>query len=197
MKDKKNNAGTDNTGESNTGNRNSGNCNSGNRNSGNWNSGDRNSGDWNSGDWNSGNWNSGCFNTDEPDARFFNKPTSIKLSEFRYSDAWPDFSGMQPCVWIETGMMTDEEKAANPSHETAGGYLKTLSYKDAWAVFWRKTSDANKKKVLALPNFDAAIFKDITGIDVEENSEAKKKAKQLREKADELLKQATELEASL
>ena len=59
-----------------------------------------------------------------------------------------------------------------------------------------KTTEENKKKILALPNFDAAIFKDITGIDVK-NSEAKDKARLLREKADELLSQAKSLEESL
>ncbi len=93
--------------------------------------------------------------------------------------------------------MTDEEKIVNPTHETTGGYIKKLSYKDAWAVFWRKTSAENKKKVLALPNFDAAIWEEITGIKVEDNSEAKKKAQELREQADSLLAKAKELEASL
>ena len=93
--------------------------------------------------------------------------------------------------------MTAEEKKAFPSHATTGGYVKTLEYKDAWSVFWRNTPESNKKKILALPNFDAAIFKEITGIDVEVNSEAKDKAIELRKKADELLKSAEALEASL
>ena len=174
MADKKNNTGIDNTGENN-----SGSCNSGNWNSGSCNSGYGNSGYGNSGSWNSGDWNSGVFNSVEPNALFFNKPTSIKMSRFAGSSDWPDFLHMNPCVWVESSMMTSKEKKANPTHETTGGYIKTLEYKEAWAVFWRKTSDENKKKVLALPNFDAGIFKEITGIDVT-NSEAKNKATQLR-----------------
>ena len=222
MADKKNNTGVDNSGDWNSGHRNSGHRNSGNRNSGDWNSGDwnschRNSGDWNSGDgnsgygnsgyWNSGNrnsgygnsgnWNSGCFNTDEPLARFFNRESNVKLSEFYNSDAYPDFSEMNPCVWVEESMMTTEEKKEFPSYKTTGGYLKKLEYKDAWGVFWRKTTEENKKKVLSLPNFDASIFKEITGIDVNQNSEAKQKAIELRKKADELLKSAEALETSL
>ena len=227
MADKKNNTGTDNSGYGNSGNWNSGNRNSGygnsgygnsgnrnsgdrnsgygnsgygnsgDRNSGYGNSGDRNSGYGNSGNWNSGNWNSGCFNTDEPLARFFNRESNVKLSEFCNSDAYPDFSEMNPCVWVEESMMTAEEKKEFPSYKTTGGYIKKLEYKDAWGVFWRKTSDENKKKVLALPNFDASIFKEITGIDVNQNSEAKQKATELRKKADELLKSAEALEASL
>ena len=161
---KSTNTGTDNTGENN----------SGDRNSGNRNSGDRNSGDRNSGYCNSGDWNSGGFNTVEPDALFFNKPTTIKLSEFVQTSAWPDFYEMNPCVWIESSIMTDKEKTKNPTHETTGGYIKKLSYKDAWAVFWRKTSDENKKKVLALPNFDKIIFREITGIEVDDVKEEPK-----------------------
>ena len=103
---------------------------------------------------------------------------------------------MNPCVWIETSMMTAEEKKEFPSHETTGGYIKTLAYKDAWAIFWRKTSQENKVKVLALPNFDPAIFKEITGIDVAENDERKQKARELEQEAEKLLCKAKELRES-
>lgn len=93
--------------------------------------------------------------------------------------------------------MTDKEKNDYPSHETTGGYIKTLPYKDAWAVWKRQCSKENWDKVLALPNFDAAIFEEITGIKCEDNSEAKQKAAELRKKADELLASAKELESSL
>jgi len=197
MADTKNNTGKDNSGNWNSGNRNSGDWNSGDWNSGYRNSGDWNSGNWNSGNWNSGNWNSGIFNTDETYMRAFNKPTTIKLSQFIGSDAYPDFLDMNPCVWVESSIMTAEEKKENPTYETTGGYIKVLSYKDAWTVWKRKCTPENWQKVLALPNFDPQIFEEITGIKVEDNPEAKQKAKQLREKADELLKQATELEQSL
>jgi hypothetical protein len=62
--------------------------------------------------------------------------------------------------------MTDEEKKSNPAHETCGGYLKTYEYKEAWAGFWKSTSEENRKKFLALPNFDAVIFHEITGLNV-------------------------------
>ena len=126
--------------------------------------------------------------------RAFNKPTTIKRSEFT---GWPDFSEMNPCVWIESSMMTKEEKKEFPTHETTGGYLKTLTYKEAWAVWKRKCTPENWKKLLALPNFDPQIFEEITGIKVDDNSEAKKKTTELRVKADELLAQAKLLESSL
>ena len=119
------------------------------------------------------------------------------MSEFIGSNAWPDFSDMQPCVWIEESIMTAKEKEDYPTYKTTGGYLKKLSYKEAWAVWRRKTSDENWQKVLALPNFDWEIFTSITGIEPEVNSEASRKAKELEEEAEKLLTKAKELRASL
>jgi len=45
-----------------------------------------------------------------------------------------------------------------------GGYLKTLSYQDAWAEAWPKASKEFKAWVLGLPNFNQEIFTSITGI---------------------------------
>ena len=165
------NSGDGNSGHGNSGHGNSGHGNSSHRNSGDWNSGDGNSGhgnsgDWNSGDMNSGSRNSGLFNTDEPCARFFNKPTDIKLSDFYDSDQCPSWFGFELNQWISAIDMTDEEKKENTSWETCRGYLRTHEYKEAWANFWAKTSEENKHKFLNLPNFDAEIFHDITGIDV-------------------------------
>ena len=160
------NSGNWNSGDRNSGDRNSGNRNSGNRNSGYWNSGDRNSGDRNSGNGNSGNGNSGWFNTNEPNARFFNKDTDIKLSDFYSSDKVPSYEGFDICKWIPESEMTDQEKIDNPRFNITEGYLKTYTYKEAWKNFWAVTPEENKKKFLALPNFDAIIFEEITGINV-------------------------------
>ncbi len=64
--------------------------------------------------------------------------------------------------------MTDEEKENNPSHVTTGGYLKKkeLTYHEQWARVWQKCTEEEKKYFTDLPNFDAEIFKEITGIDV-------------------------------
>ena len=151
MVDKKNN-----TGENNNGNRNSGD-----RNSGNWNSGDSNSGNWNSGDR-----NSGYFNTNEPNARFFNRESNIKLSDFENSDACPNWDEFYLNNWVNKEDMTDEEKEKVKGWETTGGYLKILDYKEAWKIFWEKISEENRQKFLNLPNFDADIFFEITGINI-------------------------------
>jgi len=85
--------------------------------------------------------------------------------------------------------MTDEEKKADPNFFVRGGYLKTFEWEEAWANYWRDCNQEEKDKVLNLPNFDPTIFKEITGIDVGENS----KKQELLSKADELIKQANEL----
>lgn len=67
-------------------------------------------------------------------------------------------------TWVDKKDMTDEEKTANSSYKQTGGYLKTLSYKDAWAEEWKTASAEFKVWVKGLPNFDAEIFEKITGI---------------------------------
>jgi hypothetical protein len=88
--------------------------------------------------------------------------------------------------------MRDEEKKANPQFFVRQGYLKTFTWEEAWANYWRDSDDEERKKVLNLPNFDADIFKEITGIDVNTNDTKKQ---ELLDKADELIKQAKELKS--
>jgi hypothetical protein len=166
------NFGNCNSGNYNSGYRNSGDGNSGHGNSGNWNSGVRNSGNFNSGHWNSGYGNStdresGIFNSEEPTIRMFNKPTNLKWDEIDH----PHFREFYLTKWIPEENMTDEEKEANPEYDIRKGYLKTFDYKEAWANFWKDTDEENRRKFLALPNFDANVFKDITGIDVLDTSD--------------------------
>jgi hypothetical protein len=194
------NSGNWNSGDGNSGYRNSGYRNSGNWNSGDWNSGYgnsgyrnsgyRNSGNWNSGDWNSGYGNStdretGIFNTTQGKIRCFNKETDLTWEQIDQ----PNFYEFYLTKWIPESEMTDEEKKTDPNFFVRGGYLKTYSWEEAWANYWRDSDQEEKDKVLNLPNFDPAIFKEITGIDVGENS----KKQELLSKADELIKQANEL----
>ena len=72
--------------------------------------------------------------------------------------------------WIDKYDMTDEEKSSVTGWETMGGYLKTLHFKEACRVWWGENPD-DHDRFLNLPGFDAVIFKDITGIDVEQNDE--------------------------
>ena len=173
------NSGDWNSGDWNSGDWNSGNWNSGNRNSGDWNSGDWNSGDWNSGDWNSGNRNSGdwnktsfsngCFNTVSPKIYMFNKPTDWTFEQWFNCRARYLLNQIDDCpleyIWFDS--MTDEEKAAHPEAETTGGYLKERTTADNARKWWAGLSADDRNIIFSLPNFDAAIFKEITGIDVD------------------------------
>ncbi len=163
------NTGDRNTGDRNTGNRNTGNWNTGNWNTGNWNTGDRNTGNWNTGSCNTGNWNtgnrntgdcntgnwnscnysSGFFCTTEPKIHLFNKETSMTVSEFLKSKYYTALiSSFFDLVYIE-----DE-------------IVKERPYKEACALWWKNMSDENKNIIKSIPNFDAEIFKEITGIEV-------------------------------
>ena len=70
-------------------------------------------------------------------------------------------------VWRDKDEMTDEEKKNVKGWETMGGYLKTLSYKEAWAEGWKNATQEQRDWYKSLPNFDPQIFKEITGIDTE------------------------------
>ena len=163
------NTGLRNTGDWNTGNCNTGNRNTGNRNTGTCNTGNRNTGNCNTGDWNTGDWNTGYFSTITPKITLFERPTEmtreevleipgVKILNWNYEDNW----------WVYSNNMTDDEKAAHPEHETLGGYLKSIPFKDACALMWENLTDDEKGEVKAIPNFDADIFFRITGIRVEE-----------------------------
>jgi hypothetical protein len=168
------NSGDWNSGDWNSGDWNSGDCNSGDWNSGNRNSGDCNSGDWNSGNRNSGDWNktsfsNGCFNTVSPKIYMFNKPTDWTFEQWFNCRARCLLNQIDDCpleyIWFDS--MTDEEKAAHPEAETTGGYLKERTTADNARKWWAGLSADDRNIIFSLPNFDAEIFKEITGVDVD------------------------------
>ena len=163
------NSGDRNSGDRNSGDRNSGNCNSGNCNSGNCNSGNYNSGDRNSGDWNSGNFSNGCFNTVTPKIYLFNKSSKWTYLDWLNSEARALLNQIDYRLldWICFESMSDKEKVAHPEAEITGGYLKKLDKSECAIVWWRGLGEEEKAIIKSIPNFDPAIFKEITGIDVE------------------------------
>lgn len=73
---------------------------------------------------------------------------------------------MELTVFVCHDTMTEEEKKEHPEYETIGGYLKSLSFREACAIWWEKLSKEDRDTVMTIPNFDAAIFEEITGIKV-------------------------------
>ena len=172
------NTGLFNTGKWNSGSRNSGNFNSGDRNSGNSNSGDRNSGDFNSGVRNSGNFNNGSFNsgnynfgffcTNSSKINLFNKETDFTMEEFMKTK-WYQALTSGEFNLTEWRPYTDKEKACDERKKIIGGELVTIPYKAACANYWNSLSVEDKAIIKTMPNFDANIFYEITGIDVINN----------------------------
>ena len=164
------NTGDCNTGDCNTGNRNTGDCNTGDCNTGNRNTGNRNTGNRNTGDWNKSSFNTGCFNTVEQKIMLFNKPSDMTYRDWYESDARWLLNQIPKDVveWIYSEDMTDEEKAEHLTHETTGGYLKVLDESECGQLWWGSLSDRQKNIIKAIPNFDAEIFFQCTGIRVDE-----------------------------
>ena len=139
-------------------------------NTGDGNTGDRNTGNGNTGDWNTGDRNTGLFNTDEPCVRMFNKPTNLKREDI---DIWRindilSFTDKREeiLIWKYTKDMTAEEKAQYPEYTTIGGALIKVKTKVDVQAEWEKVSEKDKEFIKNLPNFDPAIFQEITGIEV-------------------------------
>ena len=81
--------------------------------------------------------------------------------------------------------------------EYKNGELTVYSYEDAWKIFWDNASKTQKDCILNIKQFDAKIFKEITGIDVSKENTKKQellnKAQELIDKAEELKNKAEEL----
>ena len=151
-----------NTGKNCTGFRNTGDCNTGNC----------NTGDRNTGDWNTGNWNTGCFNTVEQKIFLFNKLSDWTMKDWINSEARSIFYDIRisPVRKINKKDMTEKEKEQHPEYQTTGFYLKELRSEEIAEErqkYWNQLSQKQKDIVMAIPNFDKEIFKEITGIDVD------------------------------
>jgi len=177
------NSGNQNSGDRNSGNLNSGDLNSGDRNSGNLNSGDRNSGNLNSGnqnsgDLNSGNQNSGDLNSGDLNSGYLNSTTPTLINVMNKPCKMEDWNA---CIkpnffwelllteWVRWDDMSDQEKKDYPNAYTCEGYLKRHDYKDAWTTAYKKATKKDIELLKALPNWDAKVFEEITGIKVKSN----------------------------
>jgi hypothetical protein len=165
------NTGNWNTGDQNTGYRNTGYRNTGNWNTGSWNTGGWNTGDGNTGDWNTGDQNTGCFNTITPEGGyFFNK--WLTFEEWRKADKPDWIYKPNPTTWVEESQMSEEEKAANPSFSTCGGYLRKNDMREEWRKAYESATEEEIQMVRDLPNFDADVFEAITGLNLRVNTDS-------------------------
>jgi len=142
---------------------------------------------------NTGDWNTGDCNTQIPKVRIFNQETEVK----RENIVFPDFFHFELIEWISDADMTEQEKDTNPNYTIMGGYLKKYDYKEAWKKSWDNAMEEDRQKLFKLPNFDAAIFFEISGIDVRDYNEANSKKDYIREQIDYLQEQINVLRAKI
>ena len=174
-----------------TGNYSTGDYSTGDRSTGNCSTGYCSTGYRSTGNCSISKYSSGNFSTiDYSGYGWFDKPCSKMWSEVDT----PHFLEFKIAYWIKELEMTDEEKEENETYKTTSGFLKSVDYKTAWKIFWRRTDENNRKKFLNLPNFDPKIFKEITGIDVDKTHTIKIDGKEIElseESFKELKKQLT------
>ena len=153
------NTGDRNAGYRNTGDRNTGNCNTGDYNTGDYNTGDRNAGDYNTGDRNTGGCNTGNRNTGYRNTGDWNK-SNRNTGFFNTID--PDIQVFnKPC------RQKDWENANKP------GFIYfdlNGTYEESWRKAYDSASDEEKLLLVKLPNFDAEVFHEISGIMVDEKT---------------------------
>ena len=153
------NTGNRNAGYRNTGDRNTGNCNTGDYNTGDYNTGDRNAGDYNTGDRNTGGCNTGNRNTGYRNTGDWNK-SNRNTGFFNTID--PDIQVFNmPC------RQKDWENANKP------GFIYfdlNGTYEESWRKAYDSASDEEKLLLVKLPNFNAKVFQEISGILVDEKT---------------------------
>jgi hypothetical protein len=154
------------TGYCSTGNYSTGSYSTGSYSTGNFSTGYCSTGDYSTGSWSISNYSTGHFSTEDYSGfGAFNKPCSVE--EWK-STKKPDFIHFGLTEWVDLSDMTEQEKIDNPSCETTRGYLKVYDYQEAWRKAWDSATDEDKELLYALPNFDEKVFKEISGIDVNE-----------------------------
>ena len=96
----------------------------------------------------------------------FNKESNMTWNDWYSHPAYRASSRLEMVEWRDWDEMTESERSKNKDSETCGGYLKKYGYKEAWAKLWKNLDDDEKTSFKTLPNFDASIFEDITGIKI-------------------------------
>lgn len=148
------NSGCLNSGDCNSGNKNSGDFNSGNFNSGNFNTGHYNTGYFNTGDFNTGHYNTGNFNIGDYNNGCFNTTISSEMNVFNKK--------CKRNIW---------EKAKKPKFILNFSIEEGKPYKKSWKLAYdnipAEDLDKEIKLLKALPNFDAKVFKKITGLTIQ------------------------------
>ena len=158
------------TGNWSTGYCSTGNWSTGNHSTGNWSTGNYSTGNHSTGNWSTGDCSTGHFCTKNGKGfGAFNK--KIHKSFERSLEIW-NAAEKPPClffkttVWVDSKDMTEQEKIDNPKYTTTLGYLKVLDYKSTFTNSVKAASKEQRDLIRALPNFDADVFLEISGVDL-------------------------------
>ena len=150
-----------NTGDWSTGYRSTGNRSTGDYSTGYWSTGNRSTGDWST-----SNYSTGHFSTiDDTGFSAFNK--LCNRDQWAQADI-PSWLYFNLTEWVDKEDMTDLEKQDHPTYETTGGYLKVYEYQEAWKKSYDNATREEQLKIKSLPNFDAEVFYEISGIKIDE-----------------------------
>ncbi len=80
----------------------------------------------------------------------------------------PDFiHNINLTYWVPEWEMTEEDKKADPDSYVRGGQLRKRDYKEAWKIAFESATERDIELLKALPNFDAVVFEEITGIKID------------------------------
>ena len=159
------------TGDWSTGNRSTGDWSTGNRSTGNRSTGNRSTGDYSTGNWSTGDWSTSDYSTghfstiDDTGFSAFNK--LCNRDQWAQADI-PSWLYFNLTEWVDKEDMTDLEKQDHPTYETTGGYLKVYEYQEAWKKSYDNATREEQLKIKSLPNFDAEVFYEISGIKIDE-----------------------------
>ena len=107
------------------------------------------------------------FNTEEKTVLIFNKDSGLTWDEIINQDWYIaiEKNKFKLTEWI---WYTEEEMKDSPIRQAIQGYLKKYTFEEACQNWWNGMSNKDKKLIKGMPNFDAEIFKEITGIEVQE-----------------------------
>ena len=87
------------------------------------------------------------------------------MEEFRQTHWYNALTNgyFQLTKWVD---YTEEEMKADERKRNAGGRTVAIDYKVACDNWWHSLSQYDRDIIQTMPNFNAKIFKEITGIDV-------------------------------
>jgi len=87
----------------------------------------------------------------------FNKLCEVERVDIEF----PKYFYFEITEWV---WYTNEEKKIDEEKKIIGGYLKKYKYKEVWRRSFENADVEDVRKTLKLPNFDYAIFEEISGI---------------------------------